>query len=623
MDPSLISRGTILDSSTCSYVVKRSLAQGGVGVVWLGQRISDGEHVAIKILHGGRFPITDVAKARFRKEMASSLRLRHQHIVRSFDHGVYFGQDFLVMEYVDGGTIAQRIQRKDYPNSLAFKWCVEIISGLKYLHLNGCVHRDLKPNNILLTQDDTAKLADMGILRDTTEEAYLTLSGDQMGSVLYISRLQRDRPDLASAADDAYSACCCLYEILSRQRIHVFPEHLFDVTNGTIPAYVCDLVMGGIAGFDEETALDQLQECFKISSSGSGELSRLAQADTLNEHVVLLSQRARNAGLVRRKFADNAPLRFVGEIELAEQRSVHVAFLDETRLAVLRCDDEETLQTQVHCIDVGSGGLRKVNDFSVMSPRGMVVVPKQKIVLVGRAGVEIYEFRGSASLTCLYKWKERELGHNFYASDLAEHYEHPLAAIVSHGGSPVIINAEDGGVLSIESIKVLDNMYYPKICFVGSDCIAVSTGSEIVLCRFNLPAKFVEVLQRLPFSSEVLSLAGSQREMVIYVGYVGGLIAIDLNKSDNLWELPPLTSAVYQLKQAPSGSYIAGLVSAIVGMRGRIVIFESSGEALAYLPDQGENDTLRSATHFAWSPSGKRIAVSDIYGYITVFESGH
>ena len=184
-------RRDILTGNKSTYVVRRLIDQGGVGAVLLARRQSDGADVAVKLLHGGRFPVSDVALKRFADEIDLSLGLDHPNIVRATDKGEHAGALFLVMEYLDGGTIAQRIERTDYDRATAFKWCAELVDGLEYLHSKGCVHRDIKPNNLLIDSDGVLKISDLGILKDTSKHAYLTLSGEQMGSVLYISRRQR------------------------------------------------------------------------------------------------------------------------------------------------------------------------------------------------------------------------------------------------------------------------------------------------------------------------------------------------------------------------------------------------------------------------------------------------
>lgn len=620
MDDSILQRGTVLKGNKDSYVIKKQLAQGGVGTVFIGQRISDRQEVAIKMLHGGRFPITDIARIRFRKEIELALLISHPNIVRSYDYGLHSGQDFFVMEYVVGGTIAQRIQKKDYSDSTAFKWCAEILSGLSYLHKNNYIHRDLKPNNILLTPQGSAKIADMGILRDMSADAYLTLSGDQMGSVLYISRSQRDHPDSAGPSDDAYSACCCFYEILSRQRIHVFPQHLFDATDGTIPRYVCDLIMGCLSGLEGEATLHHLQECFEIDQDGDGRLSSLATSDALNERIVLLTLKARHAGLVRRRFAQHAPLNFIGDMKLPEGGRCLIDYLDETTIIAVEGNDYESGRQLMRLISIESNGLRQVGEAYVMSPRDMVVVPTRMIVLAGRSGIETYSCGKGFLLVGQNKWHEIELGGNFYALDLARHPSRPIAAIVSPGDNPIILDVGKGKFFKIQAIQIPDKGRYPKVCFVGDQWLAVYVGEEILVCHCDFDTEAVTIARRIPFSIEVLALSGTRSGESLFIGHVQGMTAENLIDHKKSWSLPSSTNIVWEVETSPNDLYVAGKFGDGGLGAGRVALFESSGGAMAYLPDQGETDSLRQSAYIAWSPSGERLAVTDYSGYLTVFQ---
>ena len=218
-----IAKGSILTGRKGSYRVGDPIDRGGVGTVYLAKSRAEGTKVAIKVLHGGRFAIPDTAVERFRKEIEVALSLDHPNLIKALDAGEYQGKPFLVLEFMPGGTVAQRIAKKDYDDATAFQWCKNLLDGVLHLHGRRLVHRDLKPNNLLVTADGTVKIADLGIVRDTTAQAYLTSSGDPMGSALYISRNQRENPSQAGPDDDVHAACCCIYDILSRHRIHVMP----------------------------------------------------------------------------------------------------------------------------------------------------------------------------------------------------------------------------------------------------------------------------------------------------------------------------------------------------------------------------------------------------------------
>jgi serine/threonine protein kinase len=539
MPDEIFIRGTIVAGNTGHYIIKETIDRGGVGTVFLGQRVSDRIEVAIKALHGGRFPITDVAKMRFRKEITILQKLNHPNIVHYYDSGIYEGRDFIVMEFLNGGTVSRRIHLKDYSDSTAFKWCAELLNGLEYLHINNCVHRDLKPNNLLLAGNGTLKIGDMGILRDITPEAYLTMSGDQIGSVLYISRNQREHPEQAGPADDAYSAACCFYEILSRQRIHVFPESLFNITQGSLPRYICDLIMGCLAGQDCEIAFSQLHDCFEIASNGEARLSRIAQSKLLNDDIILLPTGHPNKGVVRRQIAESAPLQLLGSLKLDDHGRNHLCFLDETKIMAVSSNDDLG-PIKIRLIKNALNGLQAEDEFEVIaSARGMALLESNTIVLAGRSGVSSYILQNGLTPVLIHQWEEHLLGRNFYALDFDKHFDRSLIVITSHGDRPVILDPIHGKFFKANSVDVPENLYYPSVCFLGKDRIALWTGEEISIVRFDFENQKDEIVKKIPFTTEVLSLAGTAQGDRLFIGNIAGLSCIHLSDYSKSWALSP------------------------------------------------------------------------------------
>lgn len=305
-----LAKHTILEGADAKYIVARRIDNGGVGTVFEAQRATDKVHVAVKVLHGGRLPITDTARERFRREIAVAMRLpEHPSVVKCLDFGEYDGDAFLVMEYLTGGTVGQRIKKKDYSDAVAFRWCKQLIDGVLFLHSQGCIHRDLKPNNLLLTASGDLQIGDLGIVRDSSSDAYLTLAGDQIGSVLYISMHQRECPDEADEDDDAFSVCCCMYEILTRRRIHPFGERFVELVGSMLPAFVTDLVTQGLVGAKKKEALLLLSQCFELSGGDAG-IAPLASSVGLNKCVVVPA--VADSGSVRWNTLRNLPLHPVG-----------------------------------------------------------------------------------------------------------------------------------------------------------------------------------------------------------------------------------------------------------------------------------------------------------------------
>src|SRR5215218_7783226 len=129
MSGSDLSRGDLLTGSSGTYIIKSLIDRGGVGAVYDAQRVSDRIRVAVKVLHGGRFPVTAVARERFRTEIANAMKLRHAWLVQAHDFGQIEDHDFLVMEYVGGGTVAKQIERRQYDDETALRWCAQLLEG--------------------------------------------------------------------------------------------------------------------------------------------------------------------------------------------------------------------------------------------------------------------------------------------------------------------------------------------------------------------------------------------------------------------------------------------------------------------------------------------------------------
>ena len=156
MVPSL---GTVLGP----YEVIAALGAGGMGEVYRARDIRLDRTAAIKVLSSGLTASPDV-KACFEREARAISQLNHPHICTLYDIGHLNGTDFLVMEYLDGETLAQRLFKGVLPLDQALKIGIEISGALDRAHSAGIVHRDLKPGNIMLTKSG-AKLLDFGLAK--------------------------------------------------------------------------------------------------------------------------------------------------------------------------------------------------------------------------------------------------------------------------------------------------------------------------------------------------------------------------------------------------------------------------------------------------------------------------
>jgi eukaryotic-like serine/threonine-protein kinase len=174
--------------------------------------------VAVKVLsdHG----VEDAAfRARFAREARSAAGLSHPNIVQVFDIGEDDGRPYIVMEYVDGETVGDLLQRE---RRLAPARVAEIArqccAGLACAHAAGLVHRDIKPQNLLVTPEATIKIADFGIAH-ALDQTRLTLTGSIVGTARYLAPEQTDGSAVTTAAD-VYALGVVMYELLTGRPPH-------------------------------------------------------------------------------------------------------------------------------------------------------------------------------------------------------------------------------------------------------------------------------------------------------------------------------------------------------------------------------------------------------------------
>ncbi len=197
------------------YEISELIGIGGMADVYLANDITTGRNVAVKILKEEYLTNEDF-KRRFRNESKAIALLSHPNIVKIYD--VSFGEriQFIVMEYVPGITLKEYIQQQGkvgWKETVHFT--VQILRALQHAHDNGIVHRDVKPQNVMLLQDGTVKVMDFGIARFARENGR-TISEKAIGSVHYISPEQA-RGEVADERSDIYSMGIVMYELLTGQ----------------------------------------------------------------------------------------------------------------------------------------------------------------------------------------------------------------------------------------------------------------------------------------------------------------------------------------------------------------------------------------------------------------------
>ena len=196
------------------YEIVKVIGEGGMAVVYKGIDHKLHRDVAIKVLRA-ELSADEVVVSKFRKEGLNAASLSHNNIVGVYDLGRQSGSDYIVMEYIDGITLKEYIERrKKLTNDEIFKISVKIADALKAAHANGIIHRDIKPQNIMVTPKGVVKVTDFGIAKATTTTT-MTAQNEAMGSVHYFSPEQA-RGQKVDVRSDLYALGITMFEMATQ-----------------------------------------------------------------------------------------------------------------------------------------------------------------------------------------------------------------------------------------------------------------------------------------------------------------------------------------------------------------------------------------------------------------------
>jgi len=199
-----------------AYEVLEELGSGGMGKVYRAKNVTLERIVALKTL-APQFSADQEFVQRFLTEARAAARLNHPNIVQIYDFGCVDGTYYLAMEYVDGQSLRALLKRYRFRESEAILLIRHVVAALAVAHAEGIVHRDIKPDNLMLTTRlDKLKIVDLGIAKHMGEEQSLTQTGQAVGTPAYISPEQiRGVKDIDARAD-IYSLGATFFQLLTR-----------------------------------------------------------------------------------------------------------------------------------------------------------------------------------------------------------------------------------------------------------------------------------------------------------------------------------------------------------------------------------------------------------------------
>ncbi len=199
-----------------NYDLLAKIAEGGMGAVYKGRSRETGQIVAIKIVppEAAKSPLL---LKRFEQEFKAASLIDHPNVVKAIDYCGTGNSPFLVMEFVDGESLGQQVERDGaMPEAEAIRIIGQVCEGLHRAHKQGLIHRDVKPDNILVTRDgQTAKLTDLGLVKDIEGELNLTKTGRGLGTPHFMAPEQFRNAKNADVRCDVYSLGATLYTMLT------------------------------------------------------------------------------------------------------------------------------------------------------------------------------------------------------------------------------------------------------------------------------------------------------------------------------------------------------------------------------------------------------------------------
>ncbi len=295
----MIEKGTVL----AGYRIDGELGEGGMGVVYRATQLSLDRVVALKLLASG-LSNDPGFRARFQREGQLQAALDHQHIVTVYEAGQTEHGLFLAMRLIDGPTLKRLILAGELDPRRSLRLLAQVAQALDSAHALGLIHRDIKPQNILIGHGDHAYLADFGLIKAPDEAARLTGTGQFIGTIDYVAP-EQIQGDPATVASDIYALAAVLCECLTGEvpfpkpneaatiHAHVMePPPRVSQRRPELPAALDEVIAAGMAKEPEErpsSATELIRAASRALGSGSQQLAsqetRLSRAQGVEERA--------------------------------------------------------------------------------------------------------------------------------------------------------------------------------------------------------------------------------------------------------------------------------------------------------------------------------------------------
>jgi serine/threonine protein kinase len=273
------------------YIVEEKLGEGGAGVVYKARDPDLNRSIAIKLLRGSMFSVDSSARARLVREAQAMAKLCHPNVVTIYHVGTFQHRIFIAMEYVSGGTLRTWLGDKARSMPEILDVWTQAAQGLIAAHASGLVHRDFKPDNVLIGESGRVRVTDFGLVTsegadveeaskspDTPLTVSITVEGSILGTPAYMAPEQHEGFD-TDARTDQFSFCVSLYEALYGQRPFVgatYPSLAVAVLTGKIrevpsdtavPAYLHRILLRGMST-DPSDRFESMQHLLEELSQG-------------------------------------------------------------------------------------------------------------------------------------------------------------------------------------------------------------------------------------------------------------------------------------------------------------------------------------------------------------------